>query len=132
MITEYIRNGNADRCFDFILEALEIFTVERKGEAENYLKDLGNKQLLWVGADLNDYAGILSQGLRLPPAEAPENAYMFGKGIYFSDIAPKAVISYSPNQKDEVLLLCEVALGECNEKFEADLNAANLPLNKHR
>ena len=118
----------------FTLEVQDIFGVERQGEAENYLKDLGNKQLLWFGSRLNNYAGILSQGLNLPPTEAPDNGYLFGKGIYFTDMASKASNYCFAHQGDSVgiLLLCEVALGECNEKIVADFNAANLPVNKQR
>jgi len=134
MIAEYMRNTHAATHSGFTLEVLDIFNVERQGEAENYAKDLGNKQLLWFGARLNNYAGILSQGLKLLPAEAPDSGYMFGKGVYFADMVSKAANYCFVNEGENVgiLLLCEVALGECNEKFEADCNAVNLPLNKQR
>ena len=31
--------------------------------------------------------GILSQGLRIAPPEAPVTGYMFGKGVYFADVS---------------------------------------------
>lgn len=30
--------------------------------------------------------GILKQGLRIAPPEAPVTGYMFGKGVYFADV----------------------------------------------
>jgi len=30
--------------------------------------------------------GIMSQGLRIAPPEAPKTGYMFGKGVYFADM----------------------------------------------
>jgi hypothetical protein len=30
--------------------------------------------------------GILKQGLRIAPPEAPVSGYMFGKGVYFADV----------------------------------------------
>lgn len=42
--------------------------------------------LLWHGSRTTNFAGILSQGLRIAPPEAPVNGYMFGKGVYFADV----------------------------------------------
>jgi len=42
--------------------------------------------LLWHGSRITNFAGILSQGLRIAPPEAPVTGYMFGKGIYFADM----------------------------------------------
>ena len=38
------------------------------------------RQLLWHGSRLTNFVGILSQGLRIAPPEAPVTGYMFGKG----------------------------------------------------
>ena len=57
--------------------------------------------------------GILSQGLRIAPPEAPVNGYAFGKGVYLADISTKSanycVSSSSGNTG--LLLLCEAELG---------------------
>jgi hypothetical protein len=47
--------------------------VEREGENERYAKhqDNHNRQLLWHGSRLTNWVGILSQGLRIAPPEAP-------------------------------------------------------------
>ena len=52
------------------------------GESERFQKSLHNQQLLWHGSRTTNFAGILSQGLRIAPPEAPVTGYMFGKGVY--------------------------------------------------
>jgi len=80
---------------------------------------------LWHGSRLTNYVGILSQGLRVAPPEAPVTGYMFGKGIYFADIASKSAQYCKASKTNPVgcLLLCEVALGLPMEKYYADYNA---------
>ena len=58
---------------------------------------------------------------------------MFGKGVYFADMSSKSA-NYcftSALNNTGILLLCEVALGNMNEKFHADYYASNLPADKH-
>jgi poly [ADP-ribose] polymerase len=58
---------------------------------------------------------------------------MFGKGVYFADMCSKSA-NYCCTSRDSptgILLLCEVALGNMNEKLHADYYAANLPADKH-
>ena len=52
---------------------LKIFRIEREGESQRYkpFKQLHNRQLLWHGSRTTNFAGILSQGLRIAPPEAP-------------------------------------------------------------
>jgi hypothetical protein len=52
--------------------------------------DVHNRQLLFHGSSLSNYVGILSQGLRIAPPEAPVSGYAFGKGVYFSDMFQKS------------------------------------------
>ena len=49
-------------------------------------KDLGNRQLLWHGSRMSNWAGILSQGLRIAPPEAPVTGYMVRMHHYISRI----------------------------------------------
>ncbi len=88
--------------------------------------------LLWHGSRLTNFVGILSQGLRIAPPEAPVTGYMFGKGVYFADMSSKSA-NYCFTSKENntgILLLCEVALGDMNEKHHADNYAGNLPPGK--
>ena len=101
---------------------------------QRYKKDLPNKFLLWHGSRLTNWVGILSQGLRIAPPEAPATGYMFGKGVYFADMVSKSAnYCYTSRENNmSCLLLCEVALGNTNDKLYADSNAAILPNGKHR
>jgi len=47
--------------------------VARDGETKVYkpFRELHNRMLLWHGSRATNYAGILSQGLRIAPPEAP-------------------------------------------------------------
>jgi poly [ADP-ribose] polymerase 2/3/4 len=53
----------------------DIFEVEKENEKELF-NDLGNKMLLWHGSCLTNFAGIISQGLRVAPPEAPVVSYL--------------------------------------------------------
>lgn len=50
-----------------------MFIVKRHGEFDRFekFKDLHNRMLLWHGSRTSNFAGILSQGLRIAPPEAP-------------------------------------------------------------
>ena len=63
------------------LTILDAFTVSRHSESERFEPwlDLHNHQLLWHGSRVSNFVGILSQGLRIAPPEAPVTGYMFGK-----------------------------------------------------
>ncbi|KAI0020253.1 PARP-domain-containing protein [Xylariomycetidae sp. FL0641] len=73
----------------------DIFRVERDGEGERFarstrtLKD-SKRLLLWHGSRTTNYGGILSQGLRIAPPEAPASGYAFGKGVYLADLSSKS------------------------------------------
>ncbi|KAJ3087259.1 hypothetical protein HK102_011472 [Quaeritorhiza haematococci] len=110
-------------------EIINLFRAERKGELERFLEsgcdELHNRRLLWHGSRLSNFLGILSQGLRVAPIEAPVSGYMFGKGVYFADMFAKS-INYATsdfgNRTDSYacLLLCEVALGDMYEQENAE------------
>jgi len=50
---------------------VDCFKVEREGAEVFNPKSFGNKRLLWHGSRFTNYTGILSQGLRIAPPEAP-------------------------------------------------------------
>ena len=138
IIRQYIKNGYSNFHNDFIIN---IFAMERSGETERYTpwKNIKNRTLLWHGSKMSNYMGILYQGLRIAPPEAPVTGYMFGKGVYFADNfqksfgyctpyeAPKKYVYNSNGQKEKIkdksfnlLLLCEVALGDMYEKYQSE------------
>jgi len=72
MIKTYVANTHAKTHSWYELEVGEVYVVNREGEKERFL---GNKypekkrKLLWHGSRLTNFAGILSQGLRIAPPE---------------------------------------------------------------
>lgn len=86
----------------FKLVVKDIFKCEREGEEAKFensafahhnrkvTPSLSYPQLLWHGSRLTNYVGILSQGLRIAPPEAPKSGYRFGKGVYFADLCEKS------------------------------------------
>jgi len=115
LVNEYMSNQSGD----FKLKLLDAFKVCREGEDERFQSKvhLGNRQLLWHGSRVTNYVGILSQGLRIAPPEAPKSGYRFGKGIYFADICEKSAhYCRGGGAKDTILMmLVEVALGKTKD-----------------
>ncbi|XP_019962778.1 poly [ADP-ribose] polymerase 2 isoform X2 [Paralichthys olivaceus] len=133
VIEKYLQSTHASTHQDYTMTVLDMFSVDRDGESNNFLSQLHNRTLLWHGSRLSNWVGILSQGLRVAPPEAPATGYMFGKGIYFADMSSKSANYCFASQQNHVglLLLCEVALGDCHELLDADYEASNLPAGKH-
>ncbi|CAI5728877.1 unnamed protein product [Hyaloperonospora brassicae] len=119
-----------------------VFEVERRGESERFddlmkeRPDLRATQthLLWHGTKRTNLLGILSQGLRVAPPEAPHHGYACGKGLYFANVVEKSLgycgtpyalpvlnkegnVGENMTKTHEVhyMLLCEVALGKSTE-----------------
>ncbi|CAJ1072839.1 poly polymerase 2 isoform X2 [Chelmon rostratus] [Xyrichtys novacula] len=134
VIEKYLQSTHAPTHSDYTMTVLDIFSVDRESERGNFNSQLHNRTLLWHGSRLSNWVGILSQGLRVAPPEAPVTGYMFGKGIYFADMSSKSAnycFASQSNNNVGLLLLCEVALGDCNELLDADYEANNLPAGKH-
>ncbi|KAL3531248.1 hypothetical protein ACH5RR_010570 [Cinchona calisaya] len=124
LIEKYLQTTHAPTHTLWSLELEEVFALERGGEYDKfapYREKLGNKMLLWHGSRLTNFVGILSQGLRIAPPEAPATGYMFGKGIYFADLVSKSAQYCFTDQKNPVglMLLSEVALGKIYELTSA-------------
>jgi poly [ADP-ribose] polymerase 2/3/4 len=141
-ISSYLHKSvGATHHVDYDVQA--IFRIERNGEAarlENspYAKLRGKKsdrRLLWHGSRASNFGGILSQGLRIAPPEAPASGYMFGKGVYLADMSSKSAgyCAASISGGSAVLLLCEAELGAPMLKLtDADYNAGETcKLNGH-
>jgi len=103
------------RSFKFTVEVDQVFEISRDGEAERFApyKRLPHHRLLWHGSRLTNYIGILSQGLRIAPPEAPVTGYFLGKGIYCADmVSVSAQYCYASKEHPYgVLLLADTALG---------------------
>jgi len=69
---------------------------------------------LWHGSRFSNYVGIITQGLKIAPPEAPHNGYLFGKGIYFANQIGLSFYYGCPELSEGVgiYILAEVALGK--------------------
>ncbi|EXX54771.1 uncharacterized protein OCT59_022700 [Rhizophagus irregularis] len=127
MVVNYVNNTHGVTHSHFKLDVLEVFDLERKGERERFqpFSKLHNRALLWHGSRITNFAGILSQGLRIAPPNAPVSGYMFGKGVYFADIVSKSAQYVHCNYGSNIglMLLSEVALGDMLELNNSDYNA---------
>ncbi|GCB75382.1 hypothetical protein scyTo_0019002, partial [Scyliorhinus torazame] len=134
IIRDYVKNTHAATHNQYDLEVMEIFKIKREGEEQRFgpFSELHNRQLLWHGSRITNFAGILSQGLRIAPPEAPVTGYMFGKGVYFADMVSKSANYCHTSQAEPVglILLAEVALGNMHELKRAN-HITKLPKGKH-
>lgn len=134
ILETYVQNTHAATHTQYKLNILNVFIVKRKGEEKRFkpFKKMHNRQLLWHGSRTTNFAGILSQGLRIAPPEAPVTGYMFGKGIYFADMVSKSAnyCATSPQNNTGLLLLCDVALGDMYE-LKNSKYVEKLPTGKH-
>ncbi|CAJ0572067.1 unnamed protein product, partial [Mesorhabditis spiculigera] len=87
-------------------EIAEVFSLRRLSEDISFRKDLPNRTLLWHGS---------------PTGQA------FGRGIYFSDNFNVSLhYCRALYEQEALMLLCEVALGECRGGFRsANLSNGN-------
>ena len=117
----------------------DIFRIERQGENNRFetskfakLKDK-NRRLLWHGSRTTNFGGILSQGLRIAPPEAPVNGYAFGKGVYLADVSTKSANYCNPGMSGNVglLLLCEVELSRPMYEIPTGNSNAQQEAEKH-
>lgn len=79
LIEKYMINTHAKTHNDYTLKLRDLFKTARDGEYDRYKKfqTLDNHQLLWHGSRTTNFAGILSQGLRIAPPEAPVVSFIF-------------------------------------------------------
>lgn len=75
MIEKYATNTHAPT-HEFSLKIIDVLRLDRQGESEKFRADIPNHYLLWHGSRTSNFAGILSQGLRIAPPEAPVTGYM--------------------------------------------------------
>ena len=103
------------------LTLIKAYELNRHGERKKF-KDFGNKKLLWHGSRMTNFVGILSQGLRIAPPEAPSSGYLYGKGVYFADMSQKSSCYCYPVKHQALILLGEVSLGKEDKRTNVDFN----------
>jgi len=118
IINKYVENSQEGKQ---TLELVELFAVDRKGERQRFEESpaiqIGNRRLLWHGSRLTNFVGIISQGLRIAPPEAPVSGYRFGKGLYYADMMSLSSKYCRVTKENPIgcMLLCDVALGKMYE-----------------
>ncbi|KAJ7677717.1 PARP-domain-containing protein [Mycena polygramma] len=129
-IAAYARNTELRQSL-YALDVETVFRVERDDETQAWMAaghdqlHGGERMLLWHGSRSTNFAGILKNGLRIAPPEAPSSGYMFGRGVYFADMVSKS-FNYchsSLSNNTGLLLLCEVAAGPFYEQDNGNYNA---------
>ncbi|KAE8895831.1 hypothetical protein PF005_g10057 [Phytophthora fragariae] len=123
-IERYVETTHAPTHVQYKLRIKSVLKIARPDEEKfkTVFQSVDNHKLLWHGSRLSNVVGILSKGLRVAPPEAPNNGYMFGKGIYFADSVSKSA-NYcwtTPQNPQGVLMLAEVALGSPYKAEEAE------------
>ncbi|KAI0143368.1 poly-ribose polymerase [Pestalotiopsis sp. NC0098] len=108
----------------------DIFRIERPGEHDRFEKSTktikdSNRLLLWHGSRTTNFGGILSQGLRIAPPEAPANGYAFGKGVYLADLSSKSANYCTAAMSGGVGLLLLVEAELSNPMYEIDSGDTN-------
>uniref|UniRef100_A0A803RC64 Poly [ADP-ribose] polymerase n=1 Tax=Cannabis sativa TaxID=3483 RepID=A0A803RC64_CANSA len=109
MIAKYMQNTHAKTHSNYTVDIVHLFRVSRDDEVDRFSKfaSTKNRMLLWHGSRLTNWTGILSQGLRIAPPEAPVTGYMFGKGVYFADMFSKVrIIATLPTVHHLVCCFC--------------------------
>ncbi|KAL8831903.1 MAG: hypothetical protein Q9170_005096 [Blastenia crenularia] len=118
----------------------DIFRIQRAGEIDRFDKSefaklhKSDKRLLWHGSRTTNFGGILSQGLRIAPPEAPVNGYAFGKGVYLADISSKSAQYCAPGMSGNtgLLLLIEAELGSPMYEIPTGDSMAEEQARKHK
>jgi predicted DNA-binding WGR domain protein len=134
-INTYLQNTHGATHTTYGLELVDLYEMEHEGDAERFKPHAQdpNRMLLWHGSRLTNWVGIISQGLRIAPPEAPSTGYMFGKGAYFADMSSKSAnYCFTTSEKTTgILMLCEVALGNMKER-KAAFFETNIPNTTHK
>lgn len=124
-LENYLNHAKDGYCLSSDTMIQNIYRISRSEEIDRWIaggydatgmktkpvKD--HRRLLWHGSRGCNFGGILSQGLRIAPPEAPANGKAFGKGIYLADRASKSAAYCDPwtSGQTGLLLLCETQLG---------------------
>ena len=75
----------------------QVYAIDRQGEDERFKahSNADNRQLLWHGSRTTNFVGILSQGLRIAPPEAPATGRTVNSCGQHGLLAP-SFTSYTP------------------------------------
>jgi len=115
IVERYVANGYDPKQLGYTINIEDSFFVGRPEDPDFlFAKSVRPRKLLWHGSRLCNYVGILNQGLRIAPPEAPMSGYLFGKGLYFADRIQKSAPFCNPTKENPfgLLLLADVVVGD--------------------
>ena len=136
-LSQYLQTTHASTHNQYSLDILDIFDLEREGEDTRFtpFANFDNRQLLWHGSRLTNWVGILSQGLRIAPPEAPSTGYVREKirgkknylikkkifFFFFADVWQGCLLCQHGLQVGQLLLHVQ---GEPDGHFDAERGCA--------
>ncbi|XP_073710917.1 protein mono-ADP-ribosyltransferase PARP4-like [Misgurnus anguillicaudatus] len=121
------------------IQIQQILRVSRGVELQMFREELGNIRPLLHSTGTNSFVGILSRGLLLPRVGVEQHGIErtdignLGGGIYFSDSLTTSVKYSKPSVADgsRLLLVCDVALGQCKNLLKRDTTLTCAPEGYH-
>ncbi|XP_065105067.1 protein mono-ADP-ribosyltransferase PARP4-like isoform X3 [Paramisgurnus dabryanus] len=121
------------------IQIRQILRVSRGVELQMFREELGNIKPLLHSTGTNSFVGILSRGLLLPRVGVEQHGIErtdignLGGGIYFSDSLTTSVKYSKPSVADgsRLLLVCDVALGQCKNLLKRDTTLTCAPEGYH-
>ncbi|XP_065105074.1 protein mono-ADP-ribosyltransferase PARP4-like [Paramisgurnus dabryanus] len=121
------------------IQIQKILRVSRGVELQMFREELGNIKPLLHSTGTNSFVGILSRGLLLPRVGVEQHGIErtdignLGGGIYFSDSLTTSVKYSKPSVADgsRLLLVCDVALGQCKNLLKRDPTLTCAPKGYH-
>ncbi|XP_056145219.1 protein mono-ADP-ribosyltransferase PARP4 isoform X2 [Lampris incognitus] len=124
---------------DRVVHIRQILRVSRGAELQMFGKELGNIKTLLHSSRPSSFVGILSRGLLLPRTGVEHHGIErtdignLGSGIYFSDSMSTSLKYSSPSVTDgsRLLLVCDVALGQCRDFQKRDPSLSQAPEGYH-
>ena len=90
-----------------------IYKLEKK--EESIINNSNDQTLLWLGCQIPHFYSILRNGFHLPPKEAPNAPYIYGKGIMLSTNAFEQAQKCGSRNGTGLLLGCMVDVQKADE-----------------
>ncbi|XP_034041968.1 protein mono-ADP-ribosyltransferase PARP4 [Thalassophryne amazonica] len=124
---------------DSKVQIRQVLRVSRGVELQTFNSKLGNVKPLLHSSTPSNFLGILSRGLLLPHVGVKHHGIertdvgMLGSGIYFSNSMRTSLKYSKPSETDgsRLLLVCDVALGQCKNVNKKDPTLTQAPEGYH-
>ncbi|TWW80439.1 Poly [ADP-ribose] polymerase 4 [Takifugu flavidus] len=117
----------------------QVLRVCRGVELQTFKADVGNVKPLLHSSKPSNFVGLLSRGLLMPRVGVEHHGIKrtdvgnLGSGIYFSDAFSTSLKYSQPSATDgsRLLLVCDVALGQCKDVSQRDPTLTEAPQGFH-